>query len=79
MGGVRIGGRWIDYGFVALTLLGLWPCIWCQDVDTGAYSQTGNPSVLPLITQVIYSRLSNLSTVFREDISDRLGFCIENV
>ncbi|KAL6336411.1 hypothetical protein AAG906_014583 [Vitis piasezkii] len=50
-----------------------------EDVDTDSYSQTGNPAVLPLITQVIYSRLSNLTTIFNGDITNRLGFCIKNV
>ena len=79
MGGTRIEVRWILFVFVVLTLLSLWPCIRCQDVDTDSYSQTGNPAVLPLITQVIYSRLSNLTTIFNGDITNSLGFCIKNV
>ena len=48
-------------------------------VDGGDYSQTGNPALLPIITDMIYKRLSNLSVVFGDDLMDNLSFCIKNV
>lgn len=48
----------------------------CQDV--GDYDQFDNPAVLPLITQVVYSRLSNLTTVLSRDIGNRASFCVKN-
>lgn len=48
----------------------------CQDV--GDYDQFDNPAVLPLITQVVYSRLSNLTTVLSRDIGKRASFCVKN-
>uniref|UniRef100_A0A6N2KVQ4 ABC transporter domain-containing protein n=1 Tax=Salix viminalis TaxID=40686 RepID=A0A6N2KVQ4_SALVM len=40
-------------------------------VDGDDYSQTGNPALLPIITDMIYKRLSNLSVVFGDDLMDR--------
>ncbi|KAJ6699167.1 WHITE-BROWN COMPLEX-like protein 30-RELATED [Salix purpurea] len=48
-------------------------------VDGDDYSQTGNPALLPIITDMIYKRLSNLSVVFGDDLMDSLSFCIKNV
>ncbi|KAF6167787.1 hypothetical protein GIB67_027565 [Kingdonia uniflora] len=43
------------------------------------YSETGNPALLPLITEVIYKRFSNLTGIFDGEIEDRLGFCIKDM
>ncbi|KAL3715239.1 hypothetical protein ACJRO7_007038 [Eucalyptus globulus] len=48
-------------------------------VDGDDFSQTNNPTVLPLVTELIYGRLSNLTSLFRDDISRSLGFCIKDV
>ncbi|PIA37284.1 hypothetical protein AQUCO_03000108v1 [Aquilegia coerulea] len=42
-------------------------------------SQTADPALIPFFTEVIYSRLSNFSTVFEKEIGDNLGFCIKDV
>uniref|UniRef100_A0A2P2ILD6 Protein white n=1 Tax=Rhizophora mucronata TaxID=61149 RepID=A0A2P2ILD6_RHIMU len=47
----------------------------CQDV--GDYSEY-NPSLLPFITQVINSRISNLSSLLSRDISKRSSFCVRD-
>ncbi|WCJ34473.1 ABC transporter family protein [Euphorbia peplus] len=59
---------------VALDIL---PCVDCVDGDD--YSQTGNPALLPIITDSLYNRLSNLSTVFSDAILESSDFCIKNV
>lgn len=48
----------------------------CQDVND--YDQIDNPAVLPLITQLVYSRLSNLTTALSHDISNRSSFCVQD-
>ncbi|XP_050209949.1 ABC transporter G family member 28-like [Mercurialis annua] len=48
----------------------------CQDV--GDYNEVDNPAVLPLITQIVYSRLSNLTTIISRDISNRSSFCVKD-
>ncbi|CAN1304871.1 Putative white-brown complex homolog protein 30 [Linum perenne] len=48
-------------------------------LDEDDYSRTGNSALLPATTEMIYHRLSNLSTVFKDDIKKYLGFCVTNV
>ncbi|KAK9290111.1 hypothetical protein L1049_008275 [Liquidambar formosana] len=62
--------------FIVIAILSS-PGVWCVDGDD--YSQTGNPTLLPLLTDIIYSRLSNLTAVFSPEIIRRLGFCIKDV
>ncbi|XP_021908567.1 putative white-brown complex homolog protein 30 [Carica papaya] len=59
---------------VALSVLPFTLC-----VDGNDYSQTGNPAAIPLVTGLIYSRLSNLSTILADDIVKNLGYCIKDV
>ncbi|XP_015574815.1 putative white-brown complex homolog protein 30 [Ricinus communis] len=78
MSGVKIKICSVVYVLLFLVVVSnLLPCVYC--VDGGDYSQTGNPALLPLITQMIYNRLSNLSTVFSDAILDTSGFCVKNV
>ncbi|KAK3033741.1 hypothetical protein RJ639_034516 [Escallonia herrerae] len=51
--------------------------VWCVDGDD--YSKTGNPAMVPLVTSLIYSQVSNLTTIFHKDITEGLGFCIKDV
>jgi hypothetical protein len=60
-----------------IVVFNLSPNAFCVDGDD--YSQTGNPALLPIITDTIYKRLSNLSVMFGDDIMDSLSFCIKNV
>lgn len=48
----------------------------CQDVSD--YSQIDNPAVLPLITQVVYSRISSLTTNLSKDIASRSSACVKD-
>ncbi|XP_047307489.1 putative white-brown complex homolog protein 30 [Impatiens glandulifera] len=57
--------------------LGILPTSLCVDGD--AYSQSGNPSMLPLVTSLIYDQMSNVTSFFKPDISNYLGFCIKDV
>ncbi|GAV67882.1 ABC_tran domain-containing protein, partial [Cephalotus follicularis] len=69
---------WVPHVLLFLVLaLSLVPSSLCVDGDD--YSQTGNPADLPIVTQLIYGRLSNLSYILSNDIIKNLGFCIKNV
>ncbi|XVE96638.1 hypothetical protein REPUB_Repub02eG0239900 [Reevesia pubescens] len=59
-----------------LVVLSLFP--FARSVDGDDYSQTKNPAYLPLVTDLIYKRLSNLTVILSNDISQNLGFCIKN-
>ncbi|KAK1275523.1 ABC transporter G family member 28 [Acorus gramineus] len=39
----------------------------------------GNPDVVPLFTELIYSRMSNLTDSFTGEISQHLSFCVKDV
>lgn len=56
--------------------LGLLHFVHCQDV--GDYNEIDNPAILPLITQLVYSRLSNLTAVLSREISKRSDFCVKD-
>ncbi|KAF2312128.1 hypothetical protein GH714_028158 [Hevea brasiliensis] len=58
-------------------VLYLLPCAHCVDEDD--YSQTGNPALLPVITEMIYNRLSNLSRIFSDAILETSAFCVKDV
>ncbi|KAF5475836.1 hypothetical protein F2P56_007601 [Juglans regia] len=75
----RIHVCWIPHVLTLYIIVGLslLPCIQC--VDGNDYSQTGNPAVLPIVTQLIYGRLSNLTKILSQDIKENLGFCIKDV
>ncbi|CAK9171627.1 unnamed protein product [Ilex paraguariensis] len=78
MCGTRINTSWVPYLSLLLILcLGFSPCVWCVDGDD--YSQSSNPTVLPLVTSLIYSQISNLTKIFGKDITKSLGFCIKDV
>ncbi|KAF5729490.1 ABC transporter G family member 24-like isoform X1 [Tripterygium wilfordii] len=54
---------------------------WCQEVDDydQINNQINNPAVLSLATQLVYSRISNVtSSVISKDISSRSNFCIKD-
>ncbi|KAE9612194.1 hypothetical protein Lal_00022265 [Lupinus albus] len=50
--------------------------IQCQEMND--YDQIDNPSVLPLITQLVYTRLSNLTSVLSQEISSQSTFCVKD-
>lgn len=63
---------------LALVVLKLVQLVQCQVVVDDDYSsQIDNPAVLPYLTQLVYSRLSNLtSTILTSEINNRSSFCI---
>ncbi|XXG84839.1 hypothetical protein AAC387_Pa11g0061 [Persea americana] len=61
--------------FIVL-LLGFSPCAWSEDYDD--YNHKDNPEVVPLFTQLVYNRISNLTGIFSQEIIKRLNFCIKD-
>ncbi|XP_050230601.1 putative white-brown complex homolog protein 30 [Mercurialis annua] len=65
------------YAILLLLALNLLACAISEvEVD---YSDTDSQVLPPVMTQMIYNRLSNLSTVFSDAILDTSDFCIKNV
>lgn len=58
---------------VALSFVQLVQCQYQDD-----YSGYDNPAVLPLITQLVNDRLTNMTTVLSGEISNRSNFCIKD-
>ncbi|XP_073056036.1 ABC transporter G family member 28-like [Primulina eburnea] len=50
-----------------------------EDEDGDSDGTTNNPAAVQILTQVIYSRFSNFTAIFNDDIVDHLGFCISDV
>ncbi|KAK4279655.1 hypothetical protein QN277_011397 [Acacia crassicarpa] len=53
----------------------------CQDivVVVDDYNQQiHNPAVLPLVTQLVYSRISNLTSLLSQEIGHRSSFCVKD-
>ena len=61
---------------IGLSVLGDVNCAADDDLDL---SQSSNPGALNLFTQAFYSRFSNFTLIFKDDISRELGFCIQDV
>ncbi|KAJ8899734.1 hypothetical protein K2173_019433 [Erythroxylum novogranatense] len=78
MSGVKISICRVPH-VLLLLLLVLYSFPYSSCVDGDDYSKTGNPALLPLITDMIYKQLSNLSQVFHDNILDSLGFCVKDV
>lgn len=47
-----------------------------EDEDNGGYN---NPAAQQLFTQLVSNRISNFTSIFKEDISKNFGFCITDV
>uniref|UniRef100_A0A2N9EJZ0 ABC transporter domain-containing protein n=1 Tax=Fagus sylvatica TaxID=28930 RepID=A0A2N9EJZ0_FAGSY len=74
----RANANWVAQVLLFLIVgLSLLPRIHCVDGD--GYSDTGDPAVLPFVTQMIYDKLSNLTKILSQDINKNLGFCIKDV
>nr|XP_048326976.1 ABC transporter G family member 24-like [Ziziphus jujuba var. spinosa] len=63
-------------GIVVLSLINCVHFVRCQVVDD--YEQLDNPAVLSLVTQIVYSRLNNLTTAFSHDFGNRSSFCVKD-
>lgn len=63
--------------FFLILLSGVFPCAWCADGDDD--SQSSNAAMSPFVTALIYSQISNFTSVFNKDITENLGFCIKDV
>ncbi|KAK3034113.1 hypothetical protein RJ639_034465 [Escallonia herrerae] len=71
------GGRLC--ALLAIAVLSLAQRAHCQSLDDDYGSQIDNPAVLPYVTQLVYSRISNLtSTILTSQISNRSSFCIKD-
>lgn len=51
----------------------------CQSSDDSDFSDDSNPAASQLFNQIIFDRISNLTTVFQDDIKREFGFCITDV
>ncbi|KAK3026899.1 hypothetical protein RJ639_041368 [Escallonia herrerae] len=71
------GGRLC--ALLAIAVLSLAQRAHCRSLDDDYSSQIDNPAVLPYVTQLLYSRISNLtSTILTSQISNRSSFCIKD-
>ncbi|KAE9619352.1 hypothetical protein Lalb_Chr02g0152201 [Lupinus albus] len=64
---------WLQILVMSLLFIGI---IQCQEMND--YEQINNPSVLPLITQIVYTRLSNLTSLLSQQISSQSTFCVKD-
>lgn len=69
-------GTLVLLGIVVLSLVKCVHFVGCQEVND--YEEIDNPAVLPLITQVVYGQLSNLTAAVSHDISNRSSFCVKD-
>lgn len=49
------------------------------DADDDGGSEGGNQAATQLFAQLLYSQVSNFTSVFRGDIAKNFGFCIQDV
>ncbi|XP_020538221.1 putative white-brown complex homolog protein 30 isoform X2 [Jatropha curcas] len=75
MSRVKINIFWVL--LLLFIVLNLVSCVRCVEEDE--YRETGNPALVPVLTEMLYNRLSNLSTVFSDAILETSNFCIKNV
>ncbi|KAB1219051.1 ABC transporter G family member 24 [Morella rubra] len=73
---LRIFNLWTTL-ILATVVLSLVRLVRSQDVN-GDNNQFSNPATLPLITQVVYSQISNLSAVVEKSIGNQSSFCIKH-
>ncbi|XP_021897746.1 ABC transporter G family member 24-like [Carica papaya] len=59
-----------------IVVLSLVHCVQGQDLSD--YDQINNPALRPLITQFVFSRLSNLTAAISRDIGSRASFCVKD-
>ncbi|KAL2324824.1 hypothetical protein Fmac_023882 [Flemingia macrophylla] len=63
--------------WVAIAVLSLFlGMMQCQQVND--YDQIDSPAVLPLITQLVYGQISNLTSVLSQEISRESTFCVKD-
>lgn len=77
MSGMRLKVKRVRYILLFhVVVLSLWPCMWCVDEDE--YSQTGNDALLPNVTEQVFKKLKNITTILIRDIEENLEFCIKD-
>ncbi|XP_027366945.1 ABC transporter G family member 28-like [Abrus precatorius] len=70
--------RWRNHLWVPIVVLSLiLGMIQCQDMNDYD-NQLDNPFVLPLITQLVYGRISNLTSLISQQISTESTFCVKD-
>lgn len=72
---MRIKDCWFPYVFIVI--LSFLPCFLCLNGDD--FSRTKNPATLPLVTQLMYGKLTNLTQFLSNDLRQNMGYCIKNV
>ncbi|KAK6779548.1 hypothetical protein RDI58_021732 [Solanum bulbocastanum] len=78
MGKIRI---WLPcYYLFMILVLGFSPCVWCAPASKQTPANANaNPTAVPVLASFIYGQLANLTKVFHKDITQVLGFCIDDV
>ncbi|QCE07924.1 ATP-binding cassette [Vigna unguiculata] len=62
---------------IVLFSLFLWMTqLQCQQMND--YDQIDSPAVLPLVTQLVYSQISNLTSIISQEISRESTFCVKD-
>ncbi|KAI4300297.1 hypothetical protein L6164_033689 [Bauhinia variegata] len=69
----RCNASWITLFIIYLSLL---PRIGCDDEED--YGEPGDTNSLPVVTELIYSRLTNVTTDLTMDMKQSLSFCIKD-
>ncbi|XP_057954657.1 ABC transporter G family member 28-like isoform X2 [Malania oleifera] len=64
---------------ILVVVLNLRGVVRCQDDAKSQDVAMGNPAAVQLLTELVYSRLTNLTAIFSDDILRRLNFCIKDV
>lgn len=71
--------KWLPcYYLFMILVLGFSPCVWCAPASNQALANA-NPTAVPILASFIYNQLANLTKVFHKDITQALGFCIDDV
>lgn len=74
----RITGCCLSHMLLILVIvLSLFPTILCADEDE--YHQTGDPALLPSITQKVNGILTNMTRIMSNDIGTNWAFCVKDL
>jgi hypothetical protein len=63
---------------VVLVLLSFSQRVACGQDEEGSNSYT-NPAAQQIFSELVFSRISNFTSIFKDDITKNFGFCITDV
>lgn len=72
--------NWLKHGSnLRLVILVLWLVCYVGNGQTiGDTSDFENPAVLPLVTQMVYRKLSNSTAALNRELGTRAKFCVKD-